>query len=127
MLSYSKRKSRNVKFLLPWRKNDVRSNNELTTRIANTSMFQKYRFEVIHLFDIFWFCYILMRHKFAIIIQNTDTTWKVSQYGVFSGLYFPAFGLNTDRHSVSFRIQSEYGKIRTTKTPYLDYFHAVWI
>ena len=24
------------------------------------------------------------------------TTWKVSKYGVISGPYFPAFGLNTD-------------------------------
>ena len=25
------------------------------------------------------------------------TAWKVSKYGVFSGPYFPAFGLNTDQ------------------------------
>ena len=25
------------------------------------------------------------------------TAWKESNYGVFSGLYFPALGLNTDR------------------------------
>ena len=27
------------------------------------------------------------------------TAWKVSKYGVFSGPYFPAFGLNTERYS----------------------------
>ena len=37
---------------------------------------------------------------------------EVSKNGVFfSGLYFPAFGLNTERYSVSLRIQSECRKI----------------
>ena len=43
----------------------------------------------------------------------------------FSGSYFPAFGLNRERYSVSFQIQSEYGKIRTRKTSNSDTFHAV--
>ena len=34
----------------------------------------------------------------------------------FSGPYFPAFGLNTERYSVSLRNQSECGKIRTRNT-----------
>ena len=38
--------------------------------------------------------------------------WKVSKYRVFSGPYFPVFGLNT-------------GKYGPEKTPYLDIFHAV--
>ena len=45
----------------------------------------------------------------------------------FSGLYFPVFGLNTERYSVSLRIQPEFWKIRTTKTPNIDIFHAVWV
>ena len=53
------------------------------------------------------------------------TASKVSKYGVFSGPYFPAFGLNTERYSLSLRIQSECGKIRTRKTPYLATFHAL--
>ena len=44
----------------------------------------------------------------------------------FSGPYFPAFGLNTERYGVSFSIQSECGKIRTSKTPHTDTFHAVF-
>ena len=44
---------------------------------------------------------------------KTNTAWKVSKYGVFSGPYFPAFGLNT-------------GKYGPEKTPYLDTFHAVY-
>ena len=45
-----------------------------------------------------------------------NTAWKVSKYGVFSGLYFPAFGLNTDQNV------EKYGP---EKTPYLDTFHTV--
>ena len=44
-----------------------------------------------------------------------STAQKVSKYGVFSGPYFAAFGLNTDIYSVNFRIQSECGKIWTRK------------
>ena len=44
--------------------------------------------------------------------------WKVSKYGVFSGPYFPAFGL---RYKVSLRIQSEFGKIRTRKNSVLGH------
>ena len=43
----------------------------------------------------------------------------------FSGPYFPAFGLNTGRYSVSFRLQSECRKIRTRKTPNTVIFHTV--
>ena len=40
------------------------------------------------------------------------TAWKVSKYEVFSGPYFPVFGLNT-------------GKYGPGKTPYLDTFHVL--
>ena len=43
----------------------------------------------------------------------------------FSGPYFPAFELNTERHSVSLCIQSECWKKRTRITPNTDTFHAV--
>ena len=42
----------------------------------------------------------------------TSTAGKVFKYGVFSGPYFPVFGLNT-------------GKYGPEKTSYLDTFHAV--
>ena len=45
----------------------------------------------------------------------------------FSGQYFPAFGLNTERHEVFLLIQSEFGKIRTRKTPNMDTFQAILI
>ena len=35
----------------------------------------------------------------------------------FSGLYFHSFRLKTERYGVSLRIQSECGKIQTSKTP----------
>ena len=40
----------------------------------------------------------------------------------FSGPYFPAFGLNTDRYEVSLRIQSKCGNIRTRKNSVFGYF-----
>ena len=40
------------------------------------------------------------------------TVWKVSKNRVFSGPYFPVFGLNTGKHGPE-------------KTPYFDTFHAV--
>ena len=50
------------------------------------------------------------------------TAWKVSRYGVFSGPYFLAFGLNTERYGVSLRIQSECGKIRARKNSVFRHF-----
>ena len=44
----------------------------------------------------------------------------------FSGPYFPALGLDTERYGVSLHIQSEFGKIRTRKTPNRDAFQAVY-
>ena len=43
----------------------------------------------------------------------------------FSCPYFPAFGLNTKRYSVSFRIQPECGKIRTRETPNTAYTFCI--
>ena len=43
----------------------------------------------------------------------------------FSGPYFPTFDLIRERYSVSLRIKSACGKIRTRKTPNTDTFHVV--
>ena len=43
----------------------------------------------------------------------------------FSSPHFPEFGLNTDKYSVSLRIQSECRKIWTKKTPNTEKFYAV--
>ena len=45
----------------------------------------------------------------------------------FTGQYFPKFRLNMETYSVSLRIQSEIGKIRTKKTPNTNTFHAVLV
>ena len=50
---------------------------------------------------------------------------KSVRFRSFSGPYFPAFVLNSERYEVSLRIQSECWKIRTRKTPNTDTFHAV--
>ena len=43
----------------------------------------------------------------------------------YSGPYFPAFELNTERYSLSLHIQSEWGKIWTRITLNTDTFYAV--
>ena len=45
----------------------------------------------------------------------------------YLGPYFSAFGLNTERNTVSLRIQSECGKIRTRIIPNTDTFYAVLV
>ena len=67
-----------------------------------------------------------------ILKTNHDTIWFSGQHCAesvriwsFSGLHFPALGLNTERCSVFFCIQSECGKIRARKTPNKDTFYAV--
>ena len=52
------------------------------------------------------------------------TAWKVFKYGLFSGPYFSAFGLNAKRY-VSLRIQSKCGKTRTRKKLRIWTLHAV--
>ena len=42
-----------------------------------------------------------------------------------SGPYFPVFGVNTERYSVSLLVQSECGEMRTRITPNTDTFYAV--
>ena len=50
----------------------------------------------------------------------------MSKYGVFSGPYFSVFRLNTERYSVSLRIQAECGRIRTRKSSVFGHFsHSV--
>ena len=52
---------------------------------------------------------------------------KSARIWSFSGPYFPTFGVNKEIYSVSFRIQSEYGKIRIRKIPNTDTFYALVI
>ena len=43
----------------------------------------------------------------------------------FSGLYFPSFGLNMERHGVSLHIKYKWGELRTRQTPNTEPFHVV--
>ena len=46
----------------------------------------------------------------------------MSKYGVFPGLYFPVFGMNTEIYRVNLHVQSKYGKIRTRKNSVFRHF-----
>ena len=63
--------------------------------------------------------------KLILLCAKINTTRKMSVFGVFSGLNFPAFGMNKEIYKVNLRIQSECGKMHTRKTPNTDNFHAV--
>ena len=66
---------------------------------------------------------VLIKHlNKSELIKYQNTAWKVSKYGVFSGLYFPVFRLNTGIYSVNLRIQAEYRKIRTRKNSVFGHF-----
>ena len=45
----------------------------------------------------------------------------------YSRQQFPEFGLNMERYKLSLRIQSEFGKMRTTITQNRDTFHAMFL
>ena len=70
--------------------------------------------------NLIWQCFLLR-------FENTRTLHCVKSVRIrsFSGLYFPAFALNTEKYSVCLRIQSDCGKIRIRKTPNMDTFHTV--
>ena len=57
------------------------------------------------------------RKKFAASSNeyNASLYEKCPNTECFSGPYFPAVGMNTDRCGVSFHFQSKCGKIRTRK------------
>ena len=52
------------------------------------------------------------KYSESFLLFAYNSAWNVSKYGVFSGPYFPIFGLNI-------------GKYGPEKIPYLDTFHAV--
>ena len=69
-----------------------------------------------------------MQHFYSKLpCQNIIIAWKVSKYGVFSGQYFPAFGLNTERNSVSLCIQFECGKIQTRNKLHIWTLFMQWM
>ena len=51
-----------------------------------------------------------------------STTWKVSKYEVFSGLYFPVFGLNTEIYRENLHFQSKYMKTQIRKNSVFGHY-----
>ena len=52
-------------------------------------------------------------------------TWNVPEFTVFSGPYFPAFGLSTEIYFVNIRIQSKCGNIRTRENSESRHFSHI--
>ena len=65
--------------------------------------------------------------KFSCYTENFLKLHRMKSIRIrsFSGPYFRAFGMNTERYSVSLRIKPECGKIEARKTSNTDIFHAV--
>ena len=57
-----------------------------------------------------------------VFFYKGNTARKSSKCGIFSGPYFTAFVLYTERYSASLRIQSWCGKIRTRKISVVGHF-----
>ena len=64
--------------------------------------------EEILIFVNFFYMENLVCH--IAVILTVDAAWKVSEFGVFSGLYLLVCGLNSEIHSVSLFIQFEFGE-----------------
>ena len=83
--------------------------------------------QTINSYIIYWriaIPYQLVFHKVFFFIKYSNTAWKVSNYGVFSGPYFLAFGLNTERYVFSvFSLNAR--KYGPKKALNLNTFHAV--
>ena len=74
--------------------------------------------------------YGMKQNKFLyiwLLKHITFTASKIVRIRSYSGPHFPVFGLNTERYSVSFRIQSKCGKMPTRVTPNTDTFYALII
>ena len=71
-----------------------------------------------------WFrhFYSLLVHQLVQVPLREKCQNMFCQNRVFSGPYFPAFGLNTERYFVSLCTQSECSKIRTRKNSVFGLF-----
>ena len=84
----------------------------------------------INTIEVFWFLISItlvfssLTIWYPTVVYNCHSVKSVRIWG-YSGPHFPAFGLNTERYSVSLRVQSECGKIRTRITPNTDTFYIV--
>ena len=83
-------------------------------------------------YEIIWNSWINMESVIIFsqkVMQKNNVTLrkKCPHSEFFWSVFFPTFGLNTERFRVSLSIQPECGKIRTRKTPNTDIFYAVWV
>ena len=74
-----------------------------------------------------WIPLLLLRLQISCLFRTSSFLTftlreKCQKKGVFSGPYIPAFGLNTERYSLSLRVQSECRKIRTRKNSVSGHF-----
>ena len=76
----------------------------------------------------------MKKKKKNIVMENLWWRWRwrkhtlreVSKYGVFTGPYFPVFGLNKEFYSVNLSVFIlNTGKYGPEKTPYMDIFHVM--
>ena len=72
---------------------------------------------------VIYFLLILPTDDFVSVFHSV----KSVRIRSFSDPYFPAFGPNTERYEVFFRIQFQCGNIRTRNTSNTDTFHAVFV
>ena len=66
--------------------------------------------------------FMLVKAKQRQNVRGTNWLINTLKDGVFSGPYFPVFGLNTEIYEVILRIQSEYRKILTRKNSVFEHF-----
>ena len=95
-----------------------------TQKLMSVSAMLKSSFKkIVTLFQWLFLSYQLHGFSDGNTLSN-NTLRKKSHIRRFSGPYFPAFELNTERYSVSLQIQPKCGKMRSRKTPNTDTFHA---
>ena len=82
---------------------------------VSLGLFMSYLCDLVFIFSLI---FIFINHMTSHCVKSVRTR-------SFSGPDFPAFRLHMERYSVSLRIQSECGKIRTRKTPNTNTFQAV--
>ena len=65
--------------------------------------------------------------RFTIFLGLRLTKYCVKSVRIrsFYAPYFPVFGLNTKKYSVSLGVQSEYGKKWIRKSPHMETFQVV--
>ena len=89
--------------------------------------------------DCFWLLTFWVLHQFFKKLLPTLKTWSKREQIIrdihcvkrvriwsYSDLHFPAYGLNTERYSVSLPIQSKCRKMWTRITTNTDTFYAVF-